>query len=143
LAVRDGVAVFAVIGLPTELWIPNTIEQFCDNALSWQSALRRLEFEPGCRLRALGDGSLAGCESLSSIEIPASVETLGNACFARCRNLSVASFEPDSKLSQIHPRSFLTCPSISAIRVPSRLIALCRRKLKAHRGVVVSLDAVM
>jgi hypothetical protein len=43
---------------------------------------------------------------LSSICIPASVETLGAWCFYGCRSLSVTTFAPGSQLSDIEGRAF-------------------------------------
>jgi hypothetical protein len=142
--VLDGVAVVAAIGLPTELWIPNTIERFCDTSFAFQRELHSMRFEPGCRLRRFGCNALACCRSLKSIDIPTSVEILDNGCLSRCPYLLVVSFEPDSKLSQIHYHSFYECFKLRAIRVPSHLVDLCQRSLaEHHQRLIVSLDVEM
>lgn len=46
-------------------------------------------------------GAFSDCSSLTSIEIPASVETIGDHAFLRCHSLAKVTFEKGSKLKEI------------------------------------------
>ena len=46
-------------------------------------------------------GAFSDCSSLTSIEIPASVETIGAHAFLRCHSLAKVTFEKGSKLKEI------------------------------------------
>ncbi len=96
--------------------IPAAVEVL-ESAFNGCTALSQVAFAPGCRLRVMGSenpvssgspyigskyipsGQLFfGCTSLSSIAIPASVETIGGNVFTGCTSLRSLSFEPGSRL---------------------------------------------
>jgi hypothetical protein len=55
---------------------------------------------------------------LKSISVPASIESLGDECFAECLLLSSVKFESESNLLRIHTRAFLSCWSLKSILIP-------------------------
>lgn len=66
----------------------------------------------------LGEWTLSGA-LLKSIEIPASVEVIGEKAFARCRYLSRITFEPGSRLRTIGKGAFQQTWLLSAVEIPA------------------------
>ncbi len=120
LALPDGVKeigreAFAGSGIRS-VRIPAGVEVL-ESAFNGCTSLSQVTFAPGSRLRVMGSenpvssgspyfgskyipsGQLFfGCTSLSSIAIPASVETIGGNVFTGCTSLRSLSFEPGSRL---------------------------------------------
>ena len=68
------------------------------------------------------------CTSLTSIEIPASVETIGNSAFSDCSSLATVTFEKGSRLKTIGDEppinngfygAFNNCTSLTSIEIPA------------------------
>jgi hypothetical protein len=66
----------------------------------------------------------AGCKSLLSICIPASVEILADRCFHACSALSQIEFETGSKLTRIGGQAFTKCSSLISICIPAGVEAI-------------------
>ena len=83
-----------------------------------------VKFESNSQLKAIAggynpsDGAFYGCTSLTSIEIPASVQTIGKAAFQECTKLATVKFDKESRLKTIAPGSFYRCP-ITTIDIPA------------------------
>ena len=67
-----------------------------------------MTFEKGSQLKTIQGGASSlyygaffGCTSLTSIEIPASVETIGSTAFRGCTALTTVTFEKGSQLKTI------------------------------------------
>ena len=79
-----------------------TIEQwaFCDC-----SSMKTVTFGKDSRLKKIGTseygGSFMRCTALTSIEIPANVETIGPSTFYACTSLKIVTFEKGSQLKTI------------------------------------------
>ncbi|WP_346987358.1 leucine-rich repeat domain-containing protein, partial [Alistipes shahii] len=73
------------------------------------SSLATVTFEKGSQLKTIGGeyssssyyGAFSDCSSLTSIEIPASVETIEATAFKRCSSLATVTFEKGSQLKTI------------------------------------------
>lgn len=74
--------------------------------------------------------AFSGCSSLTSIEIPANLQTLANTMFSGCSSLVNVTFAKDSKLVSIEKGSdrsasfygaFLNCLSLKSIAFPDGL----------------------
>jgi hypothetical protein len=120
LLVCDGTAIVGHIGRPTELCIGNAIEELFDGCFCDQKYLSAVSFEPGSRLRRIGDSAFH-MSALLSIDIPASVKRLENLCLADCRRLAIVRFEADSQLSLVAGNAFRSCSSLKTVRVPAHL----------------------
>ena len=68
-------------------------------------------------LTSIGERALP--KNLQSIEIPASVETIGNNAFASCKNLTIVTFEKGSQLKTIGYSAFSNCTSLTSIEIPA------------------------
>ena len=86
--------------------IPANVETI-GTAVFWGcSSLATVTFENGSQLKTIGGGSYSSgafsdCTALTSIEIPASVETIEAAAFKGCSSLATVTFENGSQLKTI------------------------------------------
>ena len=86
--------------------IPANVETI-GTAVFWGcSSLATVTFENGSQLKTIGGGSsyygaFSYCTALTSIEIPASVETIEAAAFKGCSSLATVTFEKGSQLKTI------------------------------------------
>ena len=86
--------------------IPANVETI-GTAVFWGcSSLATVTFENGSQLKTIGGGSsyygaFSDCTALTSIEIPASVETIEAAAFKGCSSLATVTFEKGSQLKTI------------------------------------------
>ena len=121
--------------------IPANIEVIEANAFRGCSSLTTVTFEEGAHLNTIKGGfstdamgAFAHCTSLTSIEIPASVETIEASVFSGCSSLSTVNFENQSclkiiganytELPDVRRRQqmgvFYNCP-ITEIKLPASL----------------------
>ena len=86
--------------------IPANVETI-GTAVFWHcSSLATVTFENGSQLKTIeggypSSGTFADCTALTSIEIPASVETIEAAAFKGCSSLATVTFEKGSQLKTI------------------------------------------
>jgi hypothetical protein len=120
------------------LCVPASVESigsFCfSHPLLEASELSTLTFEGGSNLRRLEDSALFGCPHLTSLCIPASVESIGQTCFhvfessesenASEFGLKTVSFEAGSKLKRIESRAFASCRGLRSICLPASVRAI-------------------
>ena len=118
--------------------IPANVEIIEDAAFHDCSFLSIVTFKKGSHLKAIGggktiDGAFSYCTALTSIEIPASVETIEKAAFRGCSSLSTVTFEKGSHLKTIGGRSghslgngfafydgaFWKCTALTSIEIPA------------------------
>jgi hypothetical protein len=96
-----------------------------------------VEFEAPSKVRSFGHLAFSYCNSLVSISIPPSVESMARQCFAACPNLADVRVEFGSQLHPMQVSPFACCPSLKAIRVPRGLKALQKGLLPADDLVKV------
>ena len=126
-----GSAAFFCCGLQS-IEIPASVERIDESTFEGCTALKTVTFEKGSQLKTIwGDlcyGAFTNCTSLTSIEIPASVETIGSATFYDCTALTTVTFEKGSQLktiwgdasSQYHYYgAFTNCTSLTSIEIPA------------------------
>ena len=109
--------------------IPANVETI-GTAVFWGcSSLATVTFENGSQLKTIGGGSsyygaFSDCTALTSIEIPASVETIKASAFKGCSSLATVTFENGSQLKTIeggYPSSgtFADCTALTSIEIPA------------------------
>ena len=112
--------------------IPASVERIGESTFEDCTALTTVTFEKGSQLKTIwGDscyGAFTNCTSLTSIEIPASVETIGSATFHGCTALTTVTFEKGSQLKEIwgdasspyhYYGAFTNCTSLTSIEIPA------------------------
>ena len=89
--------------------ISASVETIEAAAFNGCSSLATVTFEQGSNLKTIGGGyssesyygAFSGCSTLTSIEIPASVETIEASAFKGCSSLATVTFEQGSNLKTI------------------------------------------
>lgn len=89
----------------TSIEIPASVETIGPWAFRDCSSLKTVTFGKDSRLKKIGTseygGSFMRCTALTSIEIPASVETIEATAFYACTSLKIVTFEKGSQLKTI------------------------------------------
>ena len=96
----------------TSIEIPASVETIEATAFKGCSSLATVTFEKGSQLKTIGGGysestfssyygAFSDCTALTTIEIPASVETIEAAAFKGCSSLATVTFEQGSQLKTI------------------------------------------
>ena len=90
----------------TSIKIPASVKTIEEAAFKGCSSLATVTFEKGSQLKTIGgdsysSGAFSDCTALTSIEIPASVETIEAAAFRGCSSLITVTFEKGSQLKII------------------------------------------
>ena len=110
----------------TSIEIPASVETIKSTAFQGCSSLATVTFEKGSKLKTIGGsyasyyyGAFSNCTALTSIEIPASVETIKAAAFMRCSKLATVTFEKGSKLKTIDGYAFSCCWALTTVDMSS------------------------
>ena len=117
----------------TSIEIPASVENIGAGAFNKCSSLASVTFEERSRLKTIGgrgndSGAFTDCAALTSIEIPASVETIKAAAFKGCSSLASVTFEERSQLKTIgggyysyssYYGAFADCAALTSIEIPA------------------------
>ncbi len=116
--------------------IPANVEKIDSCAFKGCTLLESVTFEANSTLKSIAggyevnvyDGSSNGafenCTSLKSIEIPASVETIGDGTFRDCTSLETVTFEAGSKLKTFEGNTFSGYTSLKTVGIPASIETL-------------------
>jgi hypothetical protein len=105
--------------------IPSSVEEIGERA--FEHCITLDDVRIGCRfpgaeasrLRVIGRRAFRECFQLSVIEIPTSVEEIGEMAFADCRKLQEVRIGVRSKLRLIEEDAFRHCRYVESVDVPS------------------------
>jgi hypothetical protein len=95
-----------------------------EHLLQLPPSLETATFEPGSQLLKIEASSFEGFLALRSIRVPASVQALGEKCFAGCTALNSLTFEKGSRLERIEAEALTGCSSLTALVIPASAKAL-------------------
>ena len=126
----------------TAIEIPASVESIGVAAFSLCKRLASVTFEHSSKLKSIGGGwsspyggfsygAFLYCSSLTSIKIPASVETIGASAFKGCIKLTTVTFEKESRLTTIEGYydygykaahgTFTNCFALTTIELPASI----------------------
>lgn len=100
----------------TEATIKNTILVIGLNAFFGCSKLRSIVFEQGCKLEVMEEGTFASCTSLTSIDLPTSLQTVQRGAFEGCTALETISFPDNCAVNLDADSIFANCISLTTVR---------------------------
>jgi hypothetical protein len=109
LVTADGTKIVRYFGRDREIIIGKQVKVLRKSCFEGCKHLDRIGFEPGSGLARIGADALRGCESLSSIELPASVRIVEESSFEGCSELEFCLIAKDSSLVAIGARAFAKC----------------------------------
>jgi hypothetical protein len=84
-------------------------------------SLTAVAFESRTRLRFIDEFAFRNCPRLTSFYLPASVEKVGDFCFALCSNLRLFSIERGSRLTSMGGWAFDKCRQLQFCDLPPGL----------------------
>ena len=126
----------------TAIEIPASVESIGVAAFWGCKRLASVTFEHSSKLKSIGGGwsspyggfsygAFLYCSSLTSIKIPASVETIGASAFKGCIKLTTVTFEKESRLTTIEGYydygykaahgTFTNCFALTTIELPASI----------------------
>lgn len=126
----------------TAIEIPASVESIGVAAFQGCKRLASVTFEHSSKLKSIGGGwsspyggfsygAFLYCSSLTSIKIPASVETIGASAFKGCIKLTTVTFEKESRLTTIEGYydygykaahgTFTNCFALTTIELPASI----------------------
>ena len=76
----------------------------------------------GCPVRAIGYCALLGCDSITSVAIPASVTSIGGFAFNGCSGLTTVTI-PDS-VASIGTQAFDGCSGLTSLTIPDSVTSI-------------------
>jgi hypothetical protein len=118
LVTADGTKIVRYFGLDREIIIGKQIKVLGKSCFEGCKHLVRIDFEPGSGLARIGADALRDCESLSSIELPASVRIVEEFSFEGCTELEFCIIAKDSSLVTIGEMAFANCTSLRSFYIP-------------------------
>ena len=82
---------------------------------------------------SIGDSAFWGCESLTSVTIPESVTEVGFEAFKNCSSLRSVVI-PES-VTKIGNRAFYGCSSLTSVTIPSRVTSIGEKAFSGCSGL--------
>jgi len=132
----------------TSITIPANVQTIEHRTFYNCTSLPTVVFENGSKLTSIGNdayyGSFAfyGCSSLTSITIPANVQTIGSETFRGCASLATVIFENGSKLTTIGGNIFMDCKNLTSITIPANVQSIGGGAYSVTGGIVVMTSGV-
>lgn len=111
----------------TMITIPSSVHTIGELAFAHCEDLETVSLSPNSQLKTImgnrsasynTGGAFYCCKSLTSINIPASVEIIGYWAFDHCHALRTVTFQPNSRL-KIMDGAFWVCESLTSIEIPA------------------------
>lgn len=93
-----------------------------DNAFSGCDSLTLLELPIG--LQSIGEYALAYCDSLIKLIVPETVHTILEHAFDNCRSLREVEIASNSQLKHLGPEAFRSCHSLQEMDLPEGITSI-------------------
>lgn len=121
-----GYSAFGSLSTPinvSSVFIPATVLSIGDSAFIYCDALTTVTFAENSQLKSIGRAAFYGSEHVhprfKEIQIPDSVETIGNGAFYECRDLERIALP--SALQTLSSVTFYNCTALSEVTFPASL----------------------
>ena len=75
-------------------------------------------------ITAIKGNAFQGCSSLTSVTIPAGVETIGTEAFYNCSALTTLKFEENAEITEIGAAAFRSCTALEGVKIPASVTSL-------------------
>ena len=113
---KDGTSLIEILDMWAEhITIPDGVEVIRERAFMW-SSLHSIDIPAS--VTTIGEGAFDGCKSLKSIDIPASVTTIGKRAFEGCESLRSINVAEDNEYYTSTDGVLYSKDLTSIIRVP-------------------------
>lgn len=134
-----GNAAFYQCAALTSIEIPAGVEEIPDatseyNLFGRCLSLTSVTFAAGSRLKQIGSYAFAG-SSITAIDLPASVTTVGAHAFDGAAGLQTVTFAADSKCEIIGAYAFAKCGALTEIALPASVKYLSEGAFKDDAGL--------
>ena len=106
----------------TKVVLPQTLKVLGAKAFLNCASLQEVVFAKGIALQSIGESAFEKCVSLTSVELPEGVTTMGKYLFRYCTSLSNVTI-PDS-YTVLADYMFYDCDSLKSIKLPSGLTSI-------------------
>jgi hypothetical protein len=126
LVTFDGTAIVRYFGVDREIVVGKNVKALGKSCFEGCKDLDRIYFEAGSELEQIGRSAVRDCESLSEIEIPASVSIIDKSCFEGCRELESCLMDRNSSVVRIGDRAFAKCILLRSFNIPARIDVIGR-----------------
>ena len=73
---------------------------------------------------SIGNSAFSGCSGLTSITLPNSITSIGNSAFSGCSGLTSITFEDNSSLDSIGDYVFSNCSGLASITLPNSITSI-------------------
>ena len=85
------------------------------------SQLQTVSISNSSKLESIGSSTFSGCRSLTSINIPDGVTSIGNYAFSGCSQLQTVGISKSSQLVSIGNSAFRNCSSLTSFLIPAKV----------------------
>jgi len=89
-----------------------------DGAFAECKSLAKVTFDEGGRIAVIGAGAFSGCSALTSMDIPASVNTVRDNAFSNCTGLLSVSFGAGGRALTFGKDVFRGCSVLATVNIP-------------------------
>jgi hypothetical protein len=121
LVTSDGTEIVRYFGLDREPHIGKKVQILQKSCFEGCAHIDKVRFEVGSKLERIDRAALRGCQSLSNIEIPASVTIIEESSFEGCTELESCLIATDSSLVTIGANTFAKCTSLRSFSIPRHI----------------------
>ncbi|MDE7164697.1 MAG: leucine-rich repeat protein [Clostridiales bacterium] len=110
--------------------IPNTVTKIGEKAFYFMSALEEVEFEAdndttkATTLVIEGERAFAGCSRLTTVRLPARLQTIAKEAFYYCTSLSDLTFAEGCKLTTINEGAFKYTGNLGNVTLPANVSSI-------------------
>lgn len=106
----------------TKITIPATVTTIGAAAFAYNGYLREVVFADGSAVSEIPRGAFAYCTALKSIDIPETVESIGDVAYYNCTSLAEVGLH--NGLVSIGEQAFYYCESLGSINLPETLVTI-------------------